>query len=188
MRHVLLGAALATVTVLTPASADPRSGGGLTCGLVATADPTGREDSVTAVLDGGPWFAPHRAPEAVVQITCTVQVEYPNQPPEFVTSASGTGAGTAVLGPTIASFLMGPGATIALCTQVTIYDQPPPYVYNGDADADPSNGAQCAKSPPRSGGMADVVVIPPQPDGGEVCVTVQHPYYPPVPRGACPPI
>jgi hypothetical protein len=185
MTRTAMAAAALAAALLTPAHADARTGGGLTCGLAGVRD----AQTATAAVTGGPWRAPESAPDSVVVVRCVIEAVVPFEPPQVVADLrSAPGQGTAMLAPTLASFRLGPGATVAVCTEVTVYTDGTPYVYQGDADGDPSNGAQCATPPPGHTPVGDVLVVPPQAGGGEVCVTVDHDLYPPVPRGACPPL
>lgn len=189
IRIVAVAAALAAAGVALPAHATyQQTGGGLTCGLAVTPDSSG-DRSPTGTVTGGPWAAPYGHPDSLVQVKCIVELVRPFEPPQIVAEAQSAVSPTlAYLPPTLLPIpAPAPGANIALCTEVTVYTDGMPYVYYGDADHNPTNGAQCAPGP-KGDQAADVFVIPPEPGGGEICASVQHDYYPPVPRGACPPV
>lgn len=188
-RTMCVAVALAVATIAGPAGAKySETGGGLTCGFLGTGNGAGPQKVVSGTVFAGPWLAPAGHPDALVQIRCILQAVRPEQPPRFVGEAmSAPTPTTNNLPPTPMTFGIDGTEILEICTEVVVYWDSTPHIFWGDADHDPNNGAQCDDAAEDDDVIADVYYDPSDPAGGDICADVNHPYYPPVPRGVCAP-
>jgi hypothetical protein len=126
---------------------------GFTCGFTSDNDDTGviNNDPKKQIgeVDGGPWVVdPDPADPAgnqvtSVTITCTIQVNNPNQGGGGVSRTSTTSGNVGVLADTI-SYFAQPTDSIYLCSVISWTSTgKAPETVTSDADNDSSNGYQC---------------------------------------------
>jgi hypothetical protein len=169
-RAAVLGAGSLVLALAGTAASEP-SGGGSPCAMTLAV----QNGAASGTVWGGPWTAAAVAvdPGATDTITLACSVQYSATPGGTdLARVERTGTGAVVLPPAAVSFLVS-STTLYLCTEVTVVHDGATSVYQYDADADATNGVQCATAVSAGVAGGELVSVPPV--SIRMCITVEDP-------------